>query len=154
MVEFMGEAFVLGDKIRGKRIAARYKNLTDFSEAIDKATGYTITKDQLQRIESGRQQPTVFQYMAIALTLGTLQDPMLIEAVPQRMKDYVTNSRISEYLDKHPDSRIASSKYSEDGTVKIFTMNDGKQVEVGLLGKQIWEHDSTAEIVGYGWEAF
>ena len=86
MVELSGEVYRLGDTIHGQRVKAGYKTVAKFSEAIEAHTGIAIPKDTLQRIESGRQEPKTSQYIAIAITLGLLHDPLLVESLPLRLR--------------------------------------------------------------------
>lgn len=101
MVEFSGEVFRIGDMIHGQRVKSGYKTIADFSDAIYEATGVTIPKDTLQRIESGRQEPKVSQYIAIAITLGVLFDPLLVDSLPTMLRrareEMLESSEMSVY---------------------------------------------------------
>ena len=122
-VQLFDEVFRLGDLISGERRKAGYKTLSAFSKAIERKTGYQISKDQLQRIESGKQEPKIIQYMSIAATLGLLRDPLLIESMPGRMSASVISFTIDEFLEANPDVHIESREYESKDSIKLYLSN-------------------------------
>ena len=152
-VQLMGEVFKLGDVISGERRKAGYKTAVEFSEAVECKTGLKIPKDTMQRIEAGRQEPKLSQYIAIALTLGKLHDPMLLASIPSAMVEHFSNVAIQEYLKDHPGLDIRGHVKLDSGST-LFMLSDGRKVEVDTLGRQIWEYDSEAKVQGHGMQVF
>lgn len=67
-----------GTLIRHYRVKIECKNISSFSELIERRTYFKISKDALYRIEQNRQEPTAMQFMAINLTLfGKMYDERL-----------------------------------------------------------------------------
>ena len=60
----------MGFYIRSSRRKAGYWKAELFSDAIEEQTGRHVSADTLYKIESGRQEPSITQLMAIAYTLG------------------------------------------------------------------------------------
>lgn len=78
----------LGRVLHGERLKQGYRTAEDFSEAIENTTGIAIPKDTIARIEAGRQEPKVSQYVGMALTLGKLYDTLLREALTDDLRRY------------------------------------------------------------------
>lgn len=61
---------LLGEYLRGMRRDAGYKNTESFSQALAEKAGYTVSKETVYRIESGRQEASISYICAACITLN------------------------------------------------------------------------------------
>lgn len=71
------DAGVLGALIRHERQEQGYSTAEDFAMAIKVMTGYSVSKDTLYNIESGKQEPKLSLFLAIEHLLFPKQDMSL-----------------------------------------------------------------------------
>lgn len=68
--EYLFDWHLFGAMLRNRRTRMGYKTAESFARTIYNRTRYTVTKEQMYKIESGRRMPNGSELVAIALAIG------------------------------------------------------------------------------------
>lgn len=81
---------LLGFKLRQARIKAGYEKAEDFASALEQRVGYSVSRQTIYNIESGKQEPRLSLYLAMRRLLYPDEipatDAMLNDCLPPRWR--------------------------------------------------------------------
>lgn len=88
-----------GALLKRARLNLGYRRAEDFVDAMKRATGYTVSKDIVYRMESGKKEPTINFVIAMNIMLGlpTTDFSMVEMCMPKEWTDIEDSSYYRPY---------------------------------------------------------
>lgn len=121
------DAGLLGALIRHERQEQGYSTAEEFAAAITEMTGYSVSKETIYKIESGKQEPKLSLFIAINFLLFQDEKPSLGKEFNSALPKYWQNAIEHYYMD---DAEVLPDK-----TLYIDIPRIAKQRAKETLGK-------------------